>query len=42
MTFFTGAWQLKIDTETLADFLCIYHRLDVLNSEFDHFMRIVI
>ena len=25
MTFFTAAWQLKIDIETLTDFLCIFH-----------------
>ena len=25
MTFVTGAWQLKIDIETLTGFLCIFH-----------------
>ena len=25
MTFFAAAWQLKIDIETLTDFLCIFH-----------------
>ena len=39
MTLFTAAWQLKIDIETLMDFICTFHRFNVLNSEYGHFMR---
>ena len=31
--------ELKIDIATLTDFLCIFHRSNVLNSEFVHYMR---
>ena len=37
MNFVTATWQLKMDIATLTDFLCIFHRYNVLNSEFAHF-----
>ena len=42
MTFFTAAFIAKIDIETLTDFICIFHRSNVLNSEFVHFIRTVL
>ena len=42
MTFSTPVWQLKIDIETMTEFLCIFDRSNVLNSEIVHFMRTII
>ena len=39
MAFVSADRELKIDIETLTGFLCIFHRQNVLNSEFVHCMR---
>ena len=39
MAFVSADRELKIEIETLTGLLCIFHRQNVLNSEFVHCMR---